>query len=92
MSITQDLWQAKAKILYPEQVSMNKRKLGGIRLIPGKSALSVFYLSSVIYGAENQLCAGAGSPEPSNLLSDERVLRANRTSSPTSIPSRRRWS
>jgi hypothetical protein len=29
----------QTKTLYPEQVLMNKRKLGGIRLIPGKSAL-----------------------------------------------------
>jgi hypothetical protein len=27
------------KTLYPEQVLMNKRKLGGIRLIPEKNAL-----------------------------------------------------
>jgi hypothetical protein len=50
---------------------MNKRKLGGIRLIPGKNALSVFYLSSAIHGAENQFRAEAGSPEPSNFSPDE---------------------
>jgi hypothetical protein len=31
--------QGKKKTLYPEQVLMNKRKLGGIRLIPEKNAL-----------------------------------------------------
>jgi hypothetical protein len=29
----------QTKTLHPEQVLMNKRKLGGIRLIPEKSAL-----------------------------------------------------
>jgi hypothetical protein len=64
---------------------MNKGKLGGIRLIPEKNALSIFYLSSAIHGAEGWLRAGAVCPEPLNLLSDERVLRVDRTSSLTSI-------
>jgi hypothetical protein len=40
MLIAQALRIAKAKILYPEQVSMNKRKLGGIQPIPKKEYLT----------------------------------------------------
>jgi hypothetical protein len=86
MSIAYDLWFTKAKTLYPEQVLMNKRKLGGIRLTPEKNALSIFYLSSDIHEAEGRLRAGVGCPELSSLLSDERVLRADQTLSQTSIP------
>jgi hypothetical protein len=50
---------------------MNKRKFGGIRLTPEKNALSIFYLSNTIHGAEGWLRAGAGCAEPSSLLSDE---------------------
>jgi hypothetical protein len=45
-----------------------------------------FTFLALFMGAENRLRAGAGSPEPSILSPDERVLRADRTSSLTSIP------
>jgi hypothetical protein len=38
------------KTLYPKQVSMNKRKLGGIRLIPEKNALSIFIFLALFGG------------------------------------------
>jgi hypothetical protein len=44
-----------------------------------------FTFLALFMGAENRLRAGAGSPEPSNLLPDERVLHADQTSSLTSI-------
>jgi hypothetical protein len=51
-----------------------------------KSALSIFYLSSDINLTKNWLQAEANCPEQSNLLLDERVLRADWTLSLTSFP------
>jgi hypothetical protein len=44
-----------------------------------------FTFLALFMGAKNRLQAGAGSPKPSNLSPDERVLRADQTSSLTSI-------
>jgi hypothetical protein len=42
---------------------MNKRKLGGIRLIPEKEYLECLYLSDIIHEAEDQIQAGASCPK-----------------------------
>jgi hypothetical protein len=85
----------RQKTLYPKQVPMNKRKLGSIRLIPGRSALKyLFTFLSVIPGGWKPAPDESRQPQPDEpiLLSDERVLCADRTPSPTSILRRARWS